>query len=297
MQDLLGQRDTQKLKSAAGLAGGIGHQGAACGILVGGSMGLTLASANVHDDHEAITARACMYVSEYGRRFRELAHGSLCSDIIQTDFDDSWQLRKYILTKSLGCVRLASRATHVLMDIVSRGGTMPGEQYYELNREFAERSFHCAHSVLMLAADKVDANIRLPAHMLIPLNGGIGYSGSTCAALLGGCMVIGLMRGGDTSRAGMFSTPRRMGLTLIYGSKAFNRLDLSPANDALLRCAELARWFSTAFGSLRCREIAGVDFGDENLRQGYFERNGILKCAAIAEETSIKAVELAKQEN
>ena len=121
MQDLLGQRDTKKLLSAAGLAGGIGHQGAACGILVGGSLGLTLASASVHDDHEAITARACMNVDEYVRRFHELAKGSLCSEIIKTDFDNDWEIRKYILTKSLGCVRLASRAAHLLLDIISSG--------------------------------------------------------------------------------------------------------------------------------------------------------------------------------
>ena len=294
MQDLLGQRDTKKLLSAAGLAGGIGHQGAACGILVGGSLGLTLASASVHDDHEAITARACMNVDEYVRRFHELAKGSLCSEIIKTDFDNDWEIRKYILTKSLGCVRLASRAAHLLLDIISRTDETPGERCYELNREFDGRNFHCAHSVLMTAADKVETDVRLPAHMLLPLNGGIGYSGSTCAALLGGCMVIGLARGGDTSKGGMFSTLYRMGLTLVYGSKAFNRLDLSPANDALLRCAELAGWFNDRFGSIGCREIAGVDFGEENMGQEFFERDGVSKCAAMAEETAMKAVELAK---
>jgi hypothetical protein len=276
------------------LAGGIGHQGAACGILVGGSLGLTLASANVHEDHEAITARACLNVGEYVQRFNGLAKGGFCSEIIRTDFDDDSQLRRYILTKSLGCVRLASRAAHILIDIISRADEMPGEHFYDLNREFSERNFQCAHSVLMLAADKVDANISLPGHMLIPLNGGIGYSGSTCAALLGGCMVIGMARGGDTSQVKMLSTFRRMGLTLVYGSKAFNRLDLSPANDALLRCAELAGWFRETYGSFRCREIADVDFGDDNLCRKFFERNGISKCAAMAEATSMKAVELAQ---
>jgi hypothetical protein len=294
VQDLLGQRDTRKLKSAAGLAGGVGHKGAACGILVGGSLGLALASANVHEDQETIAARSCMYVSEYVRRFETLAQSGLCRDIIRTDFDDERQLRKYILTKSLGCVKLISRATGVLLDIVSRQGEAPDEHCYELNREFADRDFHCAHSVLMLAAERVDANLTLPPHMLIPLDGGIGYSGSTCAALLGGCMVIGLVRGGDTSQGSMLGTFRRMALTLIQGSAAFNRLDLSPANDALLRCAKLADWFKATFHSVSCREIAGVDFADDHQRGSFFEQDGMGKCVAMIQETTTKAVELSQ---
>ena len=294
MQDLLGQRDTQKLKSAAGLAGGVGHQGAACGILVGGALGLGLASANVHEGQEAVAARACMYVGEYVRRFGELAKSSLCRDIIQTDFDNEWQLRKYILTKSLGCVRLISRATHILTDIISRQNQVPGDQCYELNREFADKGFHCAHSVLTIAADRLNASLALPPHMLIPLDGGIGYSGSTCAALLGGCIVIGLERGGDTSQSSMLMTFRRMGLTLIYGSAAFNRLNLSPTNDALMRSAKLAEWFKERYHSFGCREIAGVDFGEEVMRGQFFEHGGISTCAAIAEETAEKAIELAR---
>ncbi len=294
MQDLLGQRDTRKLKAAAGLAGGVGHKGAACGILVGGSLGLALASANVHDDEETIAARSCRYVDEYVRRFGELAQGALCRDIIHTDFDDERQLRKYILTKSLGCVKLISRATGVLMDIMFRQDETPGERCYRLNREFSEKNFHCAYSVLMLAADRMNSNLTLSPHMLIPLDGGIGYSGSTCAALLGGCLVIGLVRGGDTSQGSMLSTFRRMGLTLVYGSVAFNRLDLSPANDALLRCAKLADWFKAAFHSANCRQIAGVDFADEHQRRTFFEQDGMAKCVAITEETAMKAVELSQ---
>jgi hypothetical protein len=262
---------------------------------VGGTLGLALASANVDEEQEIIAARACTHVGEYVRRFSEMAHGTLCHEIIQTNFDSDWELRKYILTKSLGCVKLIAGATSVLIDILGRRAQSPSEQCFDLNREFTERRFHCAQSVFLQATDRMTANLTLPPHMLAPLDGGVGYSGSTCAALLGGCMVIGLARGGDTSRAGMLGTVRRMGLTLIHGSAAFNRLDLSPANDALLRCAELAKWFKGTFHSLQCREITGTDFGDEAGKREFFEHDGISRCVEIAEKTAIAAAELAER--
>jgi hypothetical protein len=145
----------------------------------------------------------------------------------------------------------------------------------------------------MLASEKLDIHPILPPNMVIPLNGGIGYSGSTCSALLGGCIVIGLRRGGDTSQGGTLAVMRRIVLTLLHGNAAFNRLDLSPANDALLRCAELSKWFGDRFRSRECHEIVKVDFHKENQAQTYFEENIVSKCMMMGEETAVKAAELA----
>lgn len=294
MQDLLGLGDAKKLKSVAGLAGGVGHQGAACGILVGGALALGLASAGTDEDQAAITARGCAYVGEFVRRFMRQSGSALCRDIARTDFDDGWQLRKYILARSRNCVRLASRSAYMLADIIDGADKPPDELYYDLNRKFSDNNFHCAYSVVMLASEELDVNPVFPPNVLIPLNGGIGYSGSTCAALLGGCIVIGLKRGGDTSQAGTHAFLRRLLLTLIQGSAAFNRLDLSPANDALLRCAELCKWFESNFHSHLCREIIRTDFSDSQQARQYFEENIISKCISMAEETAAKAAELTR---
>ncbi len=294
MQDLLGLGDVKKLKSVAGLAGGVGHQGAACGILVGGSLALALASAGTDEDQAAITARGCAYVAEFVRRFTKQSGGALCKDIAQTDFDDGWQLRKYILSRSRNCVKVASKSAYMLADIVGEADELPDDRYYDLNRKFSDNNFHCAYSVVMLASEELDMSPVFPPNALIPLNGGIGYTGSTCAALLGGCIVIGLKRGGDTSQTGTLALFRRLLLTLIQGSAAFNRLDLSPANDALLRCGELYKWFESKFHSHLCREITQTDFGDTEQARRYFEDNIISKCISMAEETAAKAAELTR---
>ncbi|UCD58209.1 MAG: C_GCAxxG_C_C family protein [Candidatus Hydrogenedentota bacterium] len=294
MQDLLGLGDARKLKSVAGLAGGVGHQGAACGILVGGALALGLASADADEDQAAITAKGCMYAAEFVRRFSRECGSTLCRDIARTDFADDWQLRKYILAGSRKCIKLASKSASIMVDILNQTNREPDKLYRELNRRFSENDFHCGYSVARLASEELDINPMLPPNMLIPLNGGIGYSGSTCAALLGGCSAVGLVRGGDSSQTGTLMSFRRLALTLIQGSAAFNRLDLSPANDALLRCAELCRWFESRFHSLLCREIVQTDFRDRYHARRYFERNVISKCILMAEQTAAKAAELTR---
>ncbi len=281
------------MKSIAGLAGGIGHQGAACGILTGGALALSLASADMDEDNEVITARACSYVGEYVRRFMEAAGSTLCIDITRTNFEDDGQLRRYILSKSRACVKLASKSASTMVDIIS-GGVHANDSYHELNRAFSDREFHCAHSVIMLASEELNTSPPFSPHMLIPLNGGIGYSGATCSALLGGCIIIGHLTGGDTSQSGTVSTILRYILTLIQGSSAFNRLDLSPANDALARCAKLSKWFEGTFHSRLCRKLTQVDFSDKRQVQRYFDEDIVSRCIAMARETATKAVELAR---
>jgi len=293
MQDLLGLGDEKKLRSVAGLAGGVGHQGAACGILVGGAIAIGLASSGADEDQNEAAARTCAKVRGYIRKFEEQSGGSLCREIIHTNFDDGWQLRKYFLVGSLRCMKLAKKSAAILTDIISDEGPAPDKQCYELNRRFSERDFHCAHYVLVRASEHLNVEPALPPHVLIPFNGGIGYSGSTCAALLGGCIAIGAKTGGDTSRNSTLRTLRRLALTLVRGTAVFNRLDLSPANDALMRCAELFRWFEDKFHFHQCRKITGIDFDDDAQVRDYFERDVVSKCVAMAEETAAKAAEMA----
>ncbi len=235
-----------------------------------------------------------MYVGDYVRRFKKEYGSTLCSEITGTDFDDDAQLRRYILTKSRGCVKLASKAASIMCDIIAQPHCEPDEFFRSLNRAFADNNFHCAHSVFVMASEELNIPPACPPNMLIPLNGGIGYSGGTCAALLGGCIGIGVVKGGDTSQGGALGVARRLILTLIQGKGAFNRLDLSPANDALLRCAELSKWFAKKFGSRTCRDIVKIDFHDKRRADEFFDRKIISNCVAMAKETARRAGELAR---
>lgn len=293
MQDLLGLRDSKRIKAISGLAGGIGHRGAACGIVTGGALALALASAQSEEDQAAITARGSMLVNRYVTLFVRQSGSTLCRDIARCDFADDWQVRKYMLVSSRRCVRLASKAAEIMVDLIDEIERPPEEAFFDLNRGFCEADFHCAYSVVYRAAEILERKHQLGPNILIPLNGGIGYSGSTCAALLGGCIAIGLSRGGDTSEGGMASSLWRILVTLVLGSSAYSKLNLSPANDALLRCGELFSWFHEKYGAHLCREITRTDFADRNATAQFF-KDGIERCKAIGEETAAKAAGLAR---
>ena len=294
MQDILGLGDNEKLKTAAGLAGGIGHQGAACGIIVAGALAFGLSSTDAGTSQEDRAERSCAQTRELLRRFKAESGGVLCSDISGTDFDDDSQVRKYYLSKSRNCVKLTSKSALILVDIIDDENPPADARCAKLNSLFSEKVFHCAHSTFVKASESLGIGPALSLNMLIPLNGGIGYSGSTCGALLGGCLMIGLQKCGDTSQNSMFRMLRRTVVSILQGSSAFNRVELSPANDALIRCAELSKWFEGKYGPSLCREITGIDFDDEAQAREYFERDIVSKCVSIAEETGAKAAQLAK---
>jgi len=294
MQDLLGLGGAEKVKATTGLAGGVGHQGAACGILVGGTLALGLASADADETQEDVVTRGCAHAAEYVQRFRQEFESTLCRDIAKTDFDDSWQLRKFLLLKSGNCMKVMSKSVSILIDILDHTDEMQNEPIRELNRGFSDREFHCAGSVVFKASEQLEEVSPLPPHILIPFNGGIGYSGSTCGALLGGCIRIGLSKGADVSQTPMLASLRRIFATLVWGTRAFNDPALSPANDALMRCAKLAEWFEEKFHSTQCRKITGTDFEDKQQTTHYFESGIISDCAAMAEETALKAAELTR---
>ncbi len=294
MQDLLGLGGVEKLRATTGLAGGIGHQGAACGILVGGTLALGIASAEADETQEDVVARGCADAAEYVRRFRQEFGSTLCREIARTDFDDSWQIRKFLLLRSGTCMKVISKSVSILIDILDRTDGMQDEPIRELNRGFSEREFHCAGSVVFKASEKLENLSPLPPHILIPFNGGIGYSGSTCGALLGGCIRIGLSKGADISQTPMLASLRRIFATLIRGARAYNDPALSPATDALLRCAELSKWFENKYHSNQCRTITGTDFSDKQQAAHFFESGIISNCAAMAEETALQAVELTR---
>ena len=292
MQDLLGLGGVEKLKATTGLAGGVGHQGAACGILVGGTLALGLASAEADETQEDVVTRGCAHAAEYVQRFRQEFGSTLCREIVETDFDDSRQLRKFLLLKSGNCMKVMSKSVSILIDILDRPDGMDDELIRELNQGFSSREFHCAGSVVFKASEKLEEVPPLAPHILIPFNGGIGYCGSTCGALLGGCIRIGLSKGADLSQTAMLASLRRIFATLVFGTRAFNDPARSPANDALLRCAELSKWFENKFHSNQCRKITRTDFRDKQQTAHFFESGIISDCTAMAEETAVKAVEL-----
>ncbi len=283
------------ITAVAGLAGGLGHQGAACGTLVGGALVLGLSGDGDGGTREAETARACMRVNEFVRTFTRRNGSTLCEEITEVDFEDDRQVRKHVLLGTRKCLQLNAQAASMLVDIQAKTVAPPEEHFLALNRDFSEKGFCCAHAVLREAMERTGRASVFNEKMLIPLNGGIGYTGSSCAALIGGCLVIGLLRGGDTSKGGKLETLGRMARTFRKGSSAYKTPDISPAAEALVQCSELFDWFEDRFASHLCGKITGVNFEEEGPARSFFSTGSVSGCISMAKQTARKALELASQ--
>jgi C_GCAxxG_C_C family probable redox protein len=292
VSNLLSVDDFQKLTlSTSGFAEGIGCHGAVCGTLVGGALALSLVCANHDKSTDKFAEKGCLCVRNYARQFTHKFGSTLCEDITNTDFSDDWQVRKHAAIGSLQCIKLASQSAAMIADILNqKQGSLP-DYFSELNREFSNNNFHCAYVVVQKVLESMEINSSIfPKQMLIPLNGGIGYCGSTCTALIGGCMVLGILRGGDNSQGGVSETIWRQTKVLIKGTAAYSNPNHSPANEALLLCSELISWFEEKYSSHLCHKITRVNFDDKRSSQEYFSNGTMPKCSSIAEET-IKQVQ------
>ncbi len=292
VRNLLNTEDFQKLiLSTSGFAEGIGCQGAVCGTLIGGALSLGFVCANHDKSTDEFAEKGCLCVRDYVHQFTHKFGSTLCEDITNVDFSNDWQVRKHAAIGSLQCIKLTSQSAAMMADILNQNQGSPPGHFLELNREFSRNNFHCAYVVVqkVLESMEIDSSI-FPKQMLIPLNGGIAYCGSTCTALIGGCMVLGLLRGGDTSQGGVPETIWRQTKVFIKGTAAYSNPNHSPANEALLLCSELISWFEEKYSSHLCHKITGVNFNDKRSSLGYFSNGTITNCTSIAEET-IKQVQ------
>lgn len=283
------------LLSTSGLAGGLGYQGAACGALTCGAMILGLLDyGNAHNNHEA-AARRCGHVNRFVHQFEKKFGNTQCSEIIGRDFNNNWQVRKHVLIDSMSCIKLTSESVSLLAGMVNRSDQFSDNHLAMLINEFSNHKFHCADSVVSMIFRNLNADYGLSKNMLISLNGGMGYCGSTCTALMGGCIAIGVLSGGDNGQGGVMETLGRMIKTFTIGSRAFKDAKISPAGTALMLCSELVDWFENRYSSTVCREITNVDFENSHESQRFFSQRGILNCIDIATETAAEVEALFSQ--
>ncbi len=279
--------------ATAGLGGGIGHHGAVCGSVAGASLFLGFAATGREKEAEYETmARAGARVNDFVHRFLQKQGSMLCGELTDVDFENDHQVRKYMLTGFPVCLRVTQRATSLMVEILEAPQPGPDPHFFELSKRFFEEDFHCALSTVTMMNKGMAIPSQLPRRMLVPLNGGIGYCGSTCSALLGASLMIGLGHGGDTREGGKLGTLRRFGKTLWHGSAAFRDRTVAQEADAILRCSELGDWFLDRYGSHHCGEITGVDFLDKKQADSFFSGSGITRCRELAGETAGKAQEL-----
>jgi C_GCAxxG_C_C family probable redox protein len=277
MRTLLDASDAEAawlVKLTAGLPGGIGNTGAECGgvtaplILIG----LRHARDAMHDGLPPVIDKG----HDLLQRFANCHGTTLCREIRGTD---------RLPLRCVGVVRhapelcaqtLSSDCEHVI-PAASR------DAYRRLYAHFVEREFHCAHAVVQqvrplrpVTQDMRDATA--------PFIGGTVLTGMTCSALTAGVMALGVALGEiERSRLRVL----RMIGKMAAGGDAFAD-DVNKFNRTMNLGHELAKWFTGAWGSTRCRAITGCGFSTTAGVNQYIDTDGVARCQGIAHEVAAR---------
>ncbi len=84
IKDTLGKVNSEVIKSATGLAGGVGFLGSTCGALTGGVLALSLWKGREYgnlDDPEKVRLYSCILARRLGEKFIQEYGSVLCKDI------------------------------------------------------------------------------------------------------------------------------------------------------------------------------------------------------------------------
>lgn len=205
LQDMIDKREDRVLKAVTGLEGGVVASGSTCGVVTGGALGLAL----MYDDDlqkKGITAEAGVMslVGEYIKWFEDNYGSSLCRERSGINFYTTGGQLRYLLPGD----RVGKCLWHI-------GGAMKHLCAYQ-KKELPELSMekeqiqnepiHCAQAVLKGIKNRAGIGDPLLERLSFIFDGGLGYKGGVCGALVGAIAGLNLVLGMNIRDSNYFKT-------------------------------------------------------------------------------------------
>lgn len=270
MHTLLGINGIQNsdiVKYAAGLAGGIAGSDMECGVLTAPIMFMGYSDKNLTGVKEKlnIISRAQSYVKE----FNEFNGTTICKDIQQSESC------RHAIINFYKPYSQAIKSPVPLSDEAI-------EAYTLLLKTFDEKKFHCAHNVL----ENLNSNFNVTKELYDtswPFIGGIALLNRTCGALAAGAMALSSVTAGIESS---YSRVARLHRLLRNNDNTAMDEEMNNFNRSINLCDELGYWFHNKYGSTRCRDLCGQNFADINDVKSYISGPCMGLCRDIAYETA-----------
>lgn len=250
--NLPGPGDTDLLKSATSLGGGVGHEGDTCGALTGGL--LSLGRHHQGGKQEAVYRDS----TKFYKKFTDYYGSSKCRDIIGIRLKEGKNIRR-LAYKGIICMGVVYSSIGWIFELLSR------QNKDLVNTEGSNNSsavspghyIDCANLVLQEISRQSSIDINSLSDGLAGVSESVGVKGDLCCALIAGILTIGLVYGNNPQ------TNRQTGVDLLksgweimrQGNKAFVREDLHPSFSASRRSAMLYKDFVSRFKSADCKDI------------------------------------------
>ncbi len=277
-----GRSDLEMVRSAGGLAGGLGGPGECGGVC---SPLLMLGLLHGGDRTSSGLPRVVLLGREHLRRFGQLHGSTLCTEVGARGIP--------------ACLRAMCTAPALLRDVCSLEdelqAALPAEAlaaHLSVLSAFEARGFHCAHRVFaeLDGALQVTEDLRRASW---PFLGGMILSGGTCGALAAGIMAVSAKLGGV--ERSMLRTLRMVAFLIFAEERAMNDR-VNDFNHVIHLARNLAVWFRERHGATCCADLTGTDFASSE-GAARFRAAGLERCEAVAHSVAERVREVLEEES
>ncbi len=273
MQTLLGIngiQNTDMVKYAAGLAGGIAGSDMECGVLTAPLMYIGYSNSNPTGINEKlnIISLAQSYIHEFNAFYGT----TICSNIQQSELSCRHAIINFYKPYSRAVKNPAPLSDE------------EQEAYTLLLETFDEKKFHCSHNVV----ENLTSNFNVTKELYDsswPFIGGIAMLNRTCGALTAGAMAIS---SATEEIESSYSRVARMQRLLKKNDNTAMDEEMNNFNHSINLCDELGSWFRNRYGSTNCHELCGLNFSYINDVKSYLSGPCMGYCSNIAKEVAGK---------
>jgi len=276
VQDMAGRREDNVLKAVTGLEGGVVAKGSTCGVLTGGALGLAL----MYDyelQKKGVTAEAGVMslIGEYIKWFEDNYGSSLCRERSGVNFYKPGGQLRYLLP--------GDRVGKCLLHIRGAMKNLYGYQKKDLpeldieKKEIQGEPVHCAQAVLKEIRNRTGVGDQLLERLSFVFDGGLGFKGGVCGALVGAIAGINLLLGMNVRDSNYFQTIKAfiIGHVNLLVEKPFG------AHEPFCVGRNIVQKFIEKTGSLECGFITDKKFSGWNDFQTHISSSD--KCAGLIE--------------
>ena len=272
MQTLLGINgieNTDLVKYAAGLAGGLAGSEMECGVLTAPLMFIGYNNSNLTGINEKldVISQSQSYIKE----FNESNGTTICKNIQQSESC------RHVIVNFYKPYSKAIKNPVILSDEAK-------EAYTLLLETFDEKKFHCAHGVL----DNLNENVNVTQELYDsswPFIGGIALLNRTCGALAAGAMALSSATAGIENS---YLRVARLNRLLKDNDNTAMDEEINNFNQAINLCDELGHWFRNRYGYTTCHDLCNLSFSDIDDVRSYLSGPCMGYCSNIAKEVAGK---------
>lgn len=279
---MVGRQENRFLKASTGLEGGVVASGSTCGVVTGGCLGLAL----MHDraiQERGIAAEAGVMslVGEYVRWFENNYGSSSCKGRTGVNFYSPKGQFRYLLPgdKVGKCLWHIRGAMRHLYEVQQKG--LP--EIKIAMKDIQAEPLHCAQAVLRGIRNRTGIGDPLLERLSFVFDGGVGFQGQICGALVGAVMGINVLLGLNIRTTNYFQSLK----AFIIGHINLISEEDSGEPDPFSVGSKIVKRFKKEANSIECRDITGKKFSG----WGDFQKHICAsdKCAGLIELATTEA--------